>query len=177
LQSAKIIWFTGLSGSGKTTLARKAFSYLKGKKQRVRIIDGDIFRNKEEISIFTPEGIIINNEKIIDLCQKMQNDYDYILVTVIAPFEKTRIIAKEIFKNNYIEVYVKAEMDTVTKRDTKGLYKKAMQGNLQYLIGLDSRVPYEEPVNPKIVIDTNSDNIQKSTFILISKINLLLNIS
>ena len=176
MQSAKIIWFTGLSGAGKTTLARKAFSYLKGKKQRVRIIDGDIVRNKEEISIFTPEGIISNNEKIIELCCNMQCDYDYILVTVIAPFEKTRIIAKERFKNNYIEIYVKADLDTVTKRDTKGLYKKAIQGDLKYMIGLDNRVLYEEPVNPKIVIDTNFDNIDKSTYILTSKIDLLLEI-
>jgi len=147
---------------------------LKGKKQRVRIIDGDIVRNKEEISIFTPEGIIINNKKIIDLCHKIQNDYDYILVTVIAPFEKTRIIAKERFKNNYIEIYVKADLITVTKRDVKGLYKKAIQGDLKYMIGLDNRVPYEEPVYPNLVIDTNFDNIDKSTYILISKIDRML---
>ena len=98
-------------------------------------------------------------------------------MTVIAPFEKTRIIAKERFKNNYIEIYVKADLDTVTKRDTKGLYKKAIQGDLKYMIGLDNRVLYEEPVNPKIVIDTNSDTIDKSTFILISKIDLLLDVS
>jgi len=176
LQSAKIIWFTGLSGSGKTTLARNLFSYLKGKKQRVRIVDGDIIRNKEEISIFTPEGIISNNRKIIDLCYKIQKDYDYILVTVIAPFDKTRTIAKEKFKSNYIEIYVKANLDTVIKRDVKGLYNKAMHGDLTYMIGLDKRVPYEEPLNPKIVIDTNFDNIAKSTYILISKIDILLDV-
>ena len=177
MQTAKIIWFTGLSGSGKTTLANELLSYLIKKKQRVHIIDGDVVRNKKEKSIFTPEGIISNNEKIIELCFNMQNDYDYILVTVIAPFEKTRVVAREKFKTNYIEIYVKAKIDTVTRRDTKGLYKKAMHGNLKYMIGHDSRVPYEEPVNSKIVIDTNSDNIDKSTYILISKINLLLDVS
>jgi adenylylsulfate kinase len=177
LQTAKIIWFTGLSGSGKTTLANNLFTYLNEKKQRVHIIDGDVVRNKKEKNIFTPEAIISNNEKIIELCINIQNDYDHILVTVIAPFEKTRVTAKDKFKTNYIEVYVKAEIDTVTKRDTKGLYKKAMQGNLKYMIGLDNRVPYEEPLNPKIVIDTNSDNIDKSTNILISKIDLMLDFS
>ena len=62
-------------------------------------------------------------------------------------------------------------------RDTKGLYKKAMQGNLKYMIGIDNRVKYEEPFNPKIVIDTNTDSIAKSTYILINKINLLLDLS
>ena len=177
MQTAKIIWFTGLSGSGKTTLANNLFSYFNEKKQRVHIIDGDVVRNKKEKNIFTPEGIISNNKNIIELCYNMQNDYDHILVTVIAPFEKTRVIAKDKFKTNYIEIYVKADLDTVIKRDVKGLYNKAMQGNLKYMIGLDSRAPYEEPVNPKIVIDTNSDNIDKSTYILISKIDLLLDFS
>ena len=112
----------------------------------------------------------------LELNKRTRSDYDYILVTVIAPFEETRVLAKEKFKSNYIEIYVKAKISTVTKRDTKGLYKKAMQGTLKYMIGYDSRVPYEEPADPKIVIETNFDNIEESTFILISKIDLLLNI-
>ena len=81
------------------------------------------------------------------------------------------------FSSRYIEVFVKTNLETVIERDTKGLYKKALQGKLSNMIGLVSGVPYEEPVNPKIVIDTNSDNIDKSTYILISKIDLLLDVS
>ena len=173
MKLARIIWFTGLSGSGKSTLADKLFSYLNGKKRRVKIIDGDAVRGKKDKNRFTPEDITSNNQKIIELCYNLQNKYDYLLVTVIAPFKKTRVIAKQKFKSNYIEIYVKADIETVIKRDTKGLYNKAMQGNLKNMIGLHSGVPYEEPVNPKIVIDTNYDNIDKSTYILINKIQLL----
>ena len=170
---AKIIWFTGLSGSGKTTLVNELFSYLGDKNQRVKIIDGDAVREKNEENRFTPEEITINNHKIIELCYNLQNKYDYLLVTVIAPFQKTRNKAKIKFTDNYIEVYVKADLETVIKRDTKGLYNRAKQGKLKNMIGLDTGVPYEEPVNPNLVIDTNSDNIEKSFSILLRKLEIL----
>ena len=159
---AKLIWFTGLSGSGKTTLAEKLFWFFVGKEYKVRIIDGDAIREKDGKNRFTPEEIINNNQRIIDLCIDLQKDYDYLLVTVIAPFENTREKAKERFSNNYIEVYVKADLETVMERDTKGLYKEAMQGNLKNMIGFNSNVPYEEPVNPAIILNTKKETVDKS---------------
>lgn len=174
MESANIIWFTGLSGSGKSALASELFTFLIGKKFRVKIIDGDIIREKNIKNKFTQEEIIINNQRVIELCKNFQKDYDYLLVAVIAPFQKTRAKAREMFSSNYIEIYVKAELKTVIKRDTKGLYKKAKQGKLKNMIGFDTGVPYEEPVNPNIVIDTNDDILEKSFSKLISQLNLLL---
>ena len=95
MKSAKIIWFTGLSGSGKSTLANKLFSYLIEGLYKVKIIDGDAVREKDKKYRFTTKEIIINNQEIIVLCENLQKEYDYLLVTVIAPFKKTRKEAKE----------------------------------------------------------------------------------
>ena len=73
--------------------------------------------------------------------------------------------AKERFSSDYIEVYVKANLETVIQRDTKGLYKKALQGKLSNMIGLDSGVPYEEPIAPSIILDTNDDSIENEKLI------------
>ena len=173
MKLARIIWFTGLSGSGKSTLADKLFSYLIEKKYKVEIIDGDAVREKDEKNKFTTEEIIINNQGIIGLCENLQKEYDYLLVTVIAPFKKTRKEAKEKFSSNYIEVYVKTNLGTVIERDTKGLYKKALQGKLSNMIGFDPGVPYEEPIVPSIILDTNDDSIENSFTILINQLGLV----
>ena len=81
--------------------------------------------------------------------------------------------AKERFSSDYIEVYVKANLETVIQRDTKGLYKKALQGKLSNMIGLDSGVPYEEPISPSIILDTNDDSIENSFTILINQLGLV----
>jgi len=173
MKQAKIIWFTGLSGSGKSTLANKLFTYLINLKYKVEIIDGDVIREKDKKNIFTTEEIIINNQKIIGLCENLQNEFDYLLVTVIAPYRKTRIEAKEKLSSNYIEIYVKADLETVIERDAKGLYKKALQGKLSNMIGFDPAVPYEEPIAPNIILDTNDDSIEKSFAIMINKLELV----
>ena len=156
-----VIWFTGLSGSGKSTLADKLFSYLIEGKYKVEIIDGDAVREKDEKNKFTTEEIIINNQGIIGLCENLQKEYDYLLVTVIAPFKKTRKEAKEKFSSNYIEVYVKTNLGTVIERDTKGLYKKARLGIIKGFTGIDD--PYEPPLNPDIDIDTTDITIEEAT--------------
>ncbi len=173
MKLAKIIWFTGLSGSGKSTLADKLFSYLVKEKYKTRIVDGDAVREKDKKNKFTAEEIIINNKRIIGLCENLQKEYDYLLVTVIAPFKKTRMEAKEKFSSNYIEVYVKANLETVIERDTKGLYSKALQGTLSNMIGLVSGIPYEEPIFPSIILDTNGNSVEKSFTILINQLGLV----
>ena len=125
---AKIIWLTGLSGSGKSTISNYLFNKLSKNKFKVLKVDGDIFRKKSRIKKkFTVENVTINNLKIIDYLRKKTNKYDFILVSVISPLKKTRRLAKNIFKKNYFEVNVYCNINTLIKRDTKGLYKKALE--------------------------------------------------
>lgn len=150
----KIVWLTGLSGSGKSTLAIAVKKLLEKNSKKVHIIDGDVVREKYPEKLgFTQKDITKNNKHILELCLNEDNkDYDFILVPVIAPIRQVRDEMKKLLKDKYIEVYIKASLNEVTKRDTKGLYKKAADGHIDNMIGID--IDYEEPLNPDLVIDT-----------------------
>jgi len=156
---AKIIWLTGLSGAGKTTLCKKIKSYLKNKK--CLLVDGDLFRKKNKQFSFSKKSIIKNNLYIIDYCKKKFNRYDYILVSVISPLKKTRKYAYKIFKENYFEIYIFASLQTLIKRDTKGLYNLSRKGLIKNLIGYNSKINYEKSDHKHIRINTNKFTIKQ----------------
>ena len=151
---AKIIWLTGLSGAGKTTLCKKIKLYLKN--QKCLVVDGDIFRKKSKQFSFSKKNIIKNNLKIINYCKKNFDKFEYILVSVISPLKKTRKYAYRIFKENYFEIHVFASKKTLVKRDTKGLYKAADQGEITDLIGYSLTNPYEEPNDADLILNTDN---------------------
>lgn len=161
MKKGYVLWFTGLSGSGKTTLA-KGLEKILQRKYSVQIIDGDEFRNKVHPELkFTPKEIITNNEKIIEYCQEKLNKNDFILVPVIAPFNSTRLMARNRLKN-YIEIFCKAALEECIKRDTKGLYKKALDGMIKNFIGIHKNVPYQIPKHPDLVVNTGLLNRKQS---------------
>ena len=126
-----IIWFTGLSGAGKTTIANGVQKILLEKKYSVKILDGDIIRNSANNSLgFSPEDILNNNENIAQMCLRLLDGYDFILVPIISPFRETRKLARRIIGDAFILVHVKSDLKTVINRDTKGLYKKALNNKL-----------------------------------------------
>ncbi len=158
----RIIWFTGLSGSGKSTLADGVSIYLTKQGAKIRVVDGDDVRKCMKMQTFTKSEIIQNNEHIIQLCSGLKSEFDYLLVAVIAPFSQTRKMARDVFGGNYTEVYVRASIETLRKRDTKGLYQKALSGELSNLIGVHPGVPYEEPQSPDLIVDTNEEGVEAS---------------
>ena len=169
----KIIWFTGLSGSGKSTLANTFYKLLKGKKYKVKKIDGDVFRKKKNhLNNFTKKNIIKNNLSIINCISKIKHKYEYILVAVISPILKTRLLAKKKFGNNYYEIYVHCSIKTLEKRDTKGLYADARKKIIKNLIGYNSSIKYEKSRYSKIDINTDKFNLKKYIQIITNKIKL-----
>lgn len=158
---AKIIWLTGLSGAGKTTLGNKIKNSIKDKKKCL-IVDGDKFREKSKQFSFTKKNIIKNNLKIINFCKKKFNKYEYILVSVISPLKKTRKFAYKTFKDNYFEIYVFANMKTLIKRDTKGLYMLSKKGLIKNLIGYKSKINYEKSTHNHLRVNTSKLNINQS---------------
>lgn len=162
-KQAFVLWFTGLSGAGKSTLAENLLDYLKAENVSARIIDGDDIRNEFHKQLgFTPEDITENNYLIAELCRKYQKDYQFLLVAVIAPFSQVRHEVRQKIGEKYREIYVKASLDEVIRRDVKGLYKRALKGEISNFVGVDANVPYEEPQAADLVLDTAQETIDVS---------------
>lgn len=151
-----IIWLTGVSGSGKTTLCKLLENNLKDSGHSVEWYDGD--RVREELKIvsdFSREGILKNNFEVIKRINQVKDKVEFILISLITPFEEVREYARKTFGKEYFEIYIKCNKETLIKRDTKGLYKKAITGEIDNLIGFSDKLPYEEPTNPDLIIETN----------------------
>ena len=170
-----VIWFTGMSGSGKSTLAINLLRYFEKIGKRVKTLDGDVIRSKKERDDFSKSNILKNNLTIIRLCADLLNDFDIILVSVIAPFESTRKKAREILGSQYFEIYVKANIDELIKRDTKGLYRKARNGEIKNLIGVAKNTPYETPRIPNIVIKTDRESVDNCVLKIIKAFEVYIN--
>jgi adenylylsulfate kinase-like enzyme len=170
-KKSKVVWFTGLSGVGKSTLSNYLFDQLK-KNYRVMKIDGDTFRKKNNTKKnFSKKEIIKNNREIIKVIAKFQTKYDFILVSVISPLLQTRKYAKNKFKDEYYEINVFCKIKTLIKRDTKGLYKKAIEKKLNNLVGFKSKIRYQKSTHGVTKINTDKLTIKNATSIILKKIN------
>ncbi|MBI2047953.1 MAG: adenylyl-sulfate kinase [Parcubacteria group bacterium] len=157
-----VLWFTGLSGSGKTTFAKTFAEELTKQGKDVCIIDGDEARDKREKLLgFSREDIRENNRLIAELAREKSKIHDVVLVPVISPYVEDRRESRFIVGDGYIEVFVDCPLEICEKRDAKGLYKKARNGEIENFVGLSELSPYEKPINPDIVINTNETTIEE----------------
>ncbi len=158
-----IIWMTGLPCSGKTTIARKLSECI----PNLAVLDGDTMRELlSPNEAFSREDIINHNKKIANLAKLFLEHHVPICVSKISPFVENRENARKILKNyNFIEVYIKCTIDLCEKRDVKGMYKKARNGEISNFIGID--VNYEPPVNPELVVDTENSTIDQNVKIVL----------
>jgi len=151
-----IIWLTGLSGAGKTTISSLLMDMLKSDGYSVEWYDGD--RVREELkreSDFSKDGILKNSFELINKINTIKGKVDFILISLITPFNEVRKYARKIFGKEYFEIFVKCDKNTLIERDTKGLYEKALNGELDNLIGFSDKIPYEEPSNADLILETN----------------------
>ncbi len=156
-QRGVVLWFTGLSGAGKTTIANKLDQLLIANNNHSYILDGDVFRNGLSSDLSFTKKDREENLRRIKYVAKMFCDAGIIsIVTFISPFQSDRDKARTLLGEYYVEVYVKASLEVVEKRDPKGLYKKARLGEIKNFTGLDS--PYEEPFSPEMTLDTEKES-------------------
>ena len=135
MKQAKIFWFTGLSGAGKTTVADGVKSKLEAQGYKVFVLDGDQVRQKYTLPLgFSPEEIRLNNSLIARACKEQRNAYDVILVPIISPYRESRQKARELLEAGFYEIYFSASLECVVRRDVKGLYRKAKDGQIENLI-------------------------------------------
>ena len=165
---ALVAWFTGLSGAGKSTIAEKAASMLEAKGQSVLVLDGDVVRSTVTRHLgFSREDIYENNRSFINLCRTHAADHDVILVPKISPFLEQRASARRELEPGFVEVYVRASLEEVFRRDPKGLYRKSSEGSLQNMVGVAAEVPYEPPKAADLTLDTETDSVEACTQLLV----------
>lgn len=157
-----VIWLTGLSGSGKSTIAVELQAQLFEADCQVFILDGDNIRHGLNKDLgFSPEDREENIRRIGEVA-KLFADAGVIAVTsFISPYRRDRDINRALLpEGEFIEVYVHAPLDVCEKRDPKGLYRKARAGIIPEFTGISA--PYEAPLNPELVIDTDKLSVEES---------------
>lgn len=166
MKSGFVIWMTGLPGSGKTTIARVLAPKLREIGLKVELFDGDEVRLQLSPDLgFTKKDRELHARRVAYLSKLLARNGIVAIVSLISPYREFREFArKEI--GNFVEVYVKTALDTCIKRDPKGLYKKALNGEITDLTGLQD--PYEEPLNPEAIIETEKLTIEESAEKIIS---------
>ena len=166
----KLIWFTGLSGSGKSTLANALEKYWHDQGLHTYVLDGDNIRRGVNRDLdFTPEGRAENLRRIAEIGKLFVDAGILTIAAFVSPLIKDRSSIKEIVgADHFVEVYIKASVETCEKRDVKGLYKKARSGEISNFTGISA--PYEEPKKADMVIDTERMSLEEGLEKLVNQI-------
>ncbi len=158
-QQGLVLWLTGLSGSGKSTLAEKIYAELARRGKGVEQLDGDILRGFFPGTGFTKEARDEHIKRVGFMASRLAHHGVIVVASFISPYREARDFVRNLC-DNFIEIYVKASLDECQRRDVKGLYKKALAGEIQSFTGIDD--PYEEPVQPEITVDTEKQTLDES---------------
>ena len=154
-----VFWLTGLPASGKTTLANLLTEYLRGKGFKVDCLDGDTLRSMFPNTGFSKEERIRHVRRAGEFAAKSEREEAIVVASLISPYRAARSYVRSLC-SQFIEIYVKASLETCKARDPKGLYMKAGNGEIKGFTGIDD--PYEEPEKPEIVINTDDQTLQQS---------------
>jgi adenylylsulfate kinase len=160
-QKGFTVWFTGLSGSGKSTIAEMLYHELKARQMKVEILDGDIVRQNLSKGLgFSKEDRDTNILRIGFVADLLTRNGVATICCPISPYRETRDAVREQI-GAFVEVYVHATLQELAEnRDPKGLYKKAMAGEITGFTGVDD--PYEAPEDPELVLDTMVETPEES---------------
>lgn len=158
-----VIWIIGLSGTGKTTVATQVVQRIRDEKGKVVLLDGDLIRTLFGNDVdHTIDGRRRNAERLSLLSKYLSDQGIDVIAAVLSIFPEWRQWNRENIEN-YSEVYMKASMETLLRRDIKNLYAKAIRGEIKNVVGVD--IPFPEPENPDLVFDNNVDRDDLNDFI------------
>ena len=169
-QKGKVVWLTGLSGSGKTTIALQLEKELYKLGFLVQILDGDNIRAGINNNLsFSESDRTENIRRIAEVSKLFLNCGIITINCFVSPTIKMRQIAEKIIgKENYYEIFINADLETCEKRDVKGLYKKARNGEIKNFTGIDSE--YEKPNNPSLEVNSSQLSIDQSIEIILKNV-------
>jgi len=161
-QKGATVWLTGLSGSGKSTIAVAAEHALIERGRLAYVLDGDNIRHGLNQNLgFSPEDRTENIRRIGEVAKLFTDSGIIVFSSFISPYRADRDAVRAIMEpGDFVEVYVRASVETCEGRDVKGLYKKARAGEIPEFTGISA--PYEEPEKPEVVVDTNDQTVEES---------------
>jgi adenylyl-sulfate kinase len=154
------LWFTGLSGAGKSTISGIIEKRLRESGAKIEVLDGDVVRENLSKGLgFSKEDRDINIRRIGFVCELLSRNGVIAMVAAISPY---RAVREEIRSRigNFVEVYVECPLEVVAGRDVKGLYKKAIAGEIPQFTGVSD--PYEPPLHPEVVVHSDKENPEES---------------
>lgn len=170
-QQGFTLWFTGLSGAGKSTISGIVREALLERGCLVEVLDGDEVRENLNKGLgFSKEDRDTNIKRIGYVAKLLSRNGVAVITAAISPYRATRdYVRREI--GHFVEVYVKCPLEVCIARDVKGLYKKALAGEIKQFTGVSD--PYEEPLNPEVVVETDRESAEESAARVIRRLEEL----
>jgi adenylyl-sulfate kinase len=159
-QKGFTVWFTGLSGSGKSTIAEMLYHEFQARGMKTEILDGDVVRQNLSKGLgFSKEDRDTNIKRIGYVCNLLSRNGVVAISAAISPYREARDYNRAQI-GSFVEIYVRCSIEELTRRDVKGLYKKALAGELPNFTGVSD--PYEPPLNPEITVDSERQTVEES---------------
>ena len=165
------VWFTGLSGAGKTAIAHRLEPALRARGLKVELLDGDVVRTNLSKGLgFSKEDRDTNIRRIGFVCNLLTRNGVVAIGAAISPYREVRDeVRAEI--GRFVEVFVKCPLEVLQERDVKGLYAKALRGEIANFTGVSD--PYEEPLNPEVVLESDKETEEESLAKVVAKLEEL----
>jgi adenylyl-sulfate kinase len=160
MEAGGTLWFTGMSGSGKSTLSALVATRLRAMGARVEVIDGDVVRTQLCQGLgFSKDDRQENIRRIGFVCELLSRNGVIAIAAAISPYRACRDQLRSRIAN-FIEIYMQCPVEVLVERDVKGLYKKAIAGEIPHFTGISD--PYEPPAAPEVTIDSSKDSLEDS---------------
>lgn len=170
-QKGFTLWFTGLPCSGKSAVADRVADILRERGRRVERLDGDIVRQDLTRDLgFSKKDRDENIRRVTFVAKLLTRNGIAVLTSFISPYREVRARSRREI-GNFIEVYAKCALEECIRRDVKGMYQKAIRGEIKEFTGISD--PYEEPENPEIFLQTDKETIEESVAIVLRKLEEL----
>ncbi len=164
-------WFTGIPCSGKTTIADRVADILREKGYKVERLDGDIVRKGLTSDLgFSKEDRDENIKRVTFVAKLLTRNGVSVLATFVSPYRERRAKTRQEI-GSFVEVYTRCPVEVCMERDVKGMYEKALAGEIKNFTGVDD--PYEEPENPELILDTDKESIDECAQRVIEKLGEL----
>ncbi|MGQ0720514.1 MAG: adenylyl-sulfate kinase [Candidatus Eiseniibacteriota bacterium] len=155
------IWFTGLPCSGKSTISVILEEAIRKERGKIEVLDGDVIRTNLSKGLgFSRQDRETNLMRIAFVCNLLTRNGVPNVAAAISPFENVREQARELIGKGYVEVYTRCPIEACIERDVKGMYKKALAGEIKGFTGVDD--PFDEPVDPEVICDTDKETPTES---------------